>query len=222
VVLHHDIIHNPTTCFHFELQWIGTNARCIEDLIRQWSRLIERHGLKLVEAYVTQISDIRDRNAFQSCFPIRLVVPPPVVTDLDKRILEGTQTMQYFEYALLRQFGYVLDVEAASMYPEHIDVIYSYRRSKCKYSQFVHSSGAGFVQVLGGSQGFVFLTNRMVNPGRVGTTMKTKDYRPGAVADEIRLELHRFCSDKEALTRFYEEELEKLGLPVEEPSPLSI
>lgn len=220
VVLHHDIIHNPTTCFHFELQWIGTTPRCIEDLIRQWSKLIERHGLKLVEAYVTQISDIRDRNAFQSCFPIRLVVPPPVVPDLDKRVPEGTQTAQYFEYALLLQFGYVLDVEAAWMYPEQIEVIYSYRRSPYQYSQFVHHSGAGFVQVLRDAQGFLFLTNRLVGPGRVGP-MKTKD-RPGAIADEIRKELHSLCSDKEALTRFYDEELEKLEHTVEEPPPLSI
>jgi hypothetical protein len=134
---------------------------------------------------------------------------------------EGTQTAQYFEYALLRHFGYVLDVEAASMYPEQIEVIYSYRRSPYKYSQFVHHSGAGFVQVLGGSQGFLFLTNRLVGPGRVGT-MKTKDYRPGAIAEEIRQDLHRFCSDKEALTKFWDDELEKLGHPTEEPPPLSI
>ena len=48
-MLHHDIIHNPATVFHFELQWIGTTARCIEEQLRQWSRLIERYGLKLVE-----------------------------------------------------------------------------------------------------------------------------------------------------------------------------
>ena len=142
--------------------------------------------------------------------------------DLDKRVPEGTQTAQYFEYAILRQLGYVLDVEAASMYPEHIDVIYSYRRSPYQYSQFVHHSGAAFVQILEDAQGFLFLTNRLVGPGRVGPTMKTKDYRPGAVADEIRQDLYKFCSDKEALTRFYNEEQAKLAHPVEEPPPLSI
>jgi hypothetical protein len=145
------------------------------------------------------------------------------LSDLDKRVPEGTQTAQYFEYALLRQFGYVLDVEAASIYPEQIEVNYSYRRSPYEYSQFVHHSGAAFVQVLGGEQGFLFLTNRLVGPGRVvGPTMKTKDYRPGAVADEIRQDLHSFCSNEKALRRFYDEEQGKLGHPVEEPPPLSI
>lgn len=207
--------------FHFELQWIGTTARCIEDLIRQWGRTVDRYGLKLVEAYVTQINDIREWNAFQSCFPLRLAIPPPIVMDLEKRVPEGTQTTQYFEYALLRKFGYVLDVEAAGLYPEQVDVIYSYRRSAYKFSQFVHRSGVGFVQVLGGSRGFVFLTNRLMGPGRM---MKGKDYRPSAIAEQIRLELHQFCCDKKALQRFYDDELQALhiGQAPEEPPPLSI
>ena len=48
-LLHHDIIHNPATAFHFELNWIATSARCLEELIRQWSRSIEKYGLRLVE-----------------------------------------------------------------------------------------------------------------------------------------------------------------------------
>ncbi|KAG6829875.1 hypothetical protein H0H92_003220 [Tricholoma furcatifolium] len=202
VILHHDIIHNPGTVFHFELQWIGTTARCIEDLIRQWSRMVDRYGLKLVEAYVTQISDIRERNAFQSCYPMRFAVPPPIVMDIEKRVPEGTQTTHYFEYALLKKFGWILDVEAASLYPEQIDVVYSYRRSPYKYSQFVHKSGMGFIQMLGGSQGFVFLTNRLMGPGR----MAKKESR-AAIAEEIRIELHNFLSDAQALEDFYEEEI---------------
>ncbi|KAJ7286515.1 hypothetical protein C8J57DRAFT_665587 [Mycena rebaudengoi] len=222
VILHHDIIHNPATVFHFELQWIGTTARCIEDQLRQWNRTIERYGLKLVEAYVTQISDIRERNAFQSCFPLRLAIPPPVVPDLEKRVPVGTHTAHYFEYALLRRFNFIVDIEAADLYPPQVDVIYSYRRSPFKYSQFVHRSGVAFVQVLGGEKGFLFLTNRLMGPGRMGTTLKNKDHRPAAEADKIRDELSQFCSDEMGLQRFYNEELVLLGPAPEEPPPLSI
>jgi len=222
VILHHDIIHNPTTVFHFELQWIGTTARCIEDQLRQWSRTIERYGLRLVEAYVTQISDIRERNAFQSCFPLRLAVPPPTVPDLDRRVPEGTHTTHYFEYALLRRFGFILDIEAADMYSEHVDVVYSYRRSPFKYSQFVHRSGVAFIQVLGGSQGFLFLTNRLMGPGRMGTALKSKEQKSNVTAEEIRRSLDQFCSDAKGLLKFYDEELAVLGTPPEEPPPLSI
>jgi len=221
-ILHHDIILNPTTVFHFELQWIGTTARCIDDQLRQWSRTIERYGLKLVEAYVTQISDVRERNPFQSCFPFRLAVPPPVVPNLEKRVPETTHAVHYFEYALLRRFGFILDIEAADLYPERVDVVYSYRRSSTKYSQFVHRSGVAFVQVLHGTEGFVYLTNRLMWPGRMGTALKSKDYRPAAAAEDIRNQLHEFCSDEKQLTKFYEEELALLGNTPEEPPPLSI
>ncbi|TBU46873.1 hypothetical protein BD309DRAFT_562741 [Dichomitus squalens] len=220
VILHHDIIHNPATCFHFELHWIGTTARCIDDLLRQWSRTIERYGLKLVEAYVDQICDIREKNAFQSCFPIPLAVPPPQLDDVGRHIPDGAQAKHYFEYALLRKWGFVLDIEGADQYPDQVDVDYSYRRSHFRYSQWVHRSGVAFVQVLGGRQGFLFLTNRLMAPGRIGTSLKY--HRPAAVAEDIRVKLHQFCSDKDALTRFYEEELVLLDHALEEPPPLHI
>ncbi|KZT08675.1 uncharacterized protein LAESUDRAFT_48935 [Laetiporus sulphureus 93-53] len=220
VILHHDIIHNPATCFHFELQWLGTTARCIDDLLRQWSRTIERYGLKLVEAYVTQICDIRDRNPFQSCFPISIALPPPIVPDLDKRVADGVQAKFYFEYAMLRKHGFVLDIEAAALYPEQVDVVYSYRRAPFKYSQWVHRSGVAFVQVLGNGQGFLFLTNRLMAPGRIGSALKHQ--RPAAAAEAIRMRLEQFCSNKEALLRFYDNELAQLDHALEEPPPLSI
>ncbi|THH20912.1 hypothetical protein EW146_g569 [Bondarzewia mesenterica] len=225
VILHHDIIHNPATVFHFELHWIGTTARCIEDLIRQWTHKIERYGLKLVEAYVTQISDIASTNPFQSCFPVRLAIPPPIVLDLAKRVPEGTQVARYFEYALLRKFGFVLDIEAEELYPKDVDPVYSYRRAPFTYSQFVHRSGVAFVQVVGGAQGFLFLTNRLMGPGRVGAGSpvgKGKEVRPAAAAEELRIRLQQFCADKKELDKFYDEELALLGHAPEEPPALSI
>ncbi|TFK54688.1 hypothetical protein OE88DRAFT_1653133 [Heliocybe sulcata] len=221
VVLHHDIIHNPATCFHFELHWIGTTARCIEDILRQWSRTIERYGLKLVEAYVGQIADIRDRNAFQSCFPIRLVIPPPFVPGMESRVPEGAQAAYYFEYALLRRFGFVLDIEAAHLYPDQVDVNYSYRRSSFSYSQFIHRSGVAFVQVLPNGRGFLFLTNRLLAPGRMGT-LKSKEQRPAIAAEELRVRLHAFCEDAKQLMQFYDEEQAHLHDAQEEPDPISI
>lgn len=222
MVLHHDIIHNPATCFHFELQWIGTTARCIDEILRQWSRTIERYGLKLVEAYVSQISDIRDRNPFQSCFPLPLALAPPVVPDLEHRVPEGTQTMHYFESALLKKMGFVLDIEAGCAYPDSIDVVYSYRRQPFKYSQWVHRSGVAFVQVLGGADGFLFLTNRLIAPGKIGAALKLQ--KPGTAAEELRQRLQEFFSDRDALRQFYDNELAQLDsvTHMDEPPPLKI
>jgi hypothetical protein len=177
-----------------------------------------------VEAYVSQICDIRDRNAFQSCFPLRLALPPPVVPNLDKRILEGSQAKHYFENALLRRFDFVLDVEEKDLYSEQVDVVYSYRPSPHRYSQYVHRTGVAFVQVLGGADGFLYLTNRLMAPGRMGTSLKSKDYRPAAAATDIIEEMRAFCSDENRLASFYEKELALLGRfsAPEEPPPLSI
>ena len=211
MILHHDIIHNPATVFHFELQWIGTTARCIEDQLKQWNRAIDMYGLRLVEAYVTQISDIRERNAFQSCFPIKFAVPPPIVPDLEKRVLpEGARSAKYFfEYALLQKFGFIVDVEAQDLYPDQVDVFYSYRRSPFHYSQFVHRSGVAFVQVLDGGQGFLFLTNRLMGPGRMGSTAKNMG-RLAMTAEEIRQNMNAFCMDGKLLNAFYDELLASL------------
>jgi DEP domain-containing protein 5 len=219
-MLHHDIIHNASTCFHFELQWIGTTARCIDDTLRQWSRAIEKYGLRLVEGYVTQISDIQDRNPFQSCYPVPLSLEPPTVPDLQSKVNEGTQVFHYFESALLRKLGYVLDIEARSSYSDRVEVVYSYRRSPFKYSQWVHRSGVAFVQVLGGKDGFLFLTNRLLAPGKLGPV--SKQYRSGSAAEEVRRQLQQTCSDVEGLAKFYKEELAGLDTGLEEPPPLHI
>lgn len=224
LLLHHDIIHNPLNVFHFELQWIGTTAKSIEDLLRTLNRHIERYGLKLVEAYVTQISDIRENNPFQSCCPIRLAIAPPVVPDLEKRVPDSTNPAQYFEYALLRKFNFTVDIEAAENYPDTVDVVYSYRRAPYTYSQFVHRSGVAFVQVVGGTQGFLFLTNRLMTPGRLGT-YKNKLKTPAAAADDLCVEMTAFCSDKKRLQAFYDEEVAALPpapIAVDEPPPLTI
>ena len=196
---------------------MGTTARIIDEQVRQWNKAIERYGLRLVEAYVTQISDVRDSNAFQSCFPIPLALPPPIIPNLRERCPEGTQTHMYFEYALLRRFGFILDIEAAELYPDYIDVVYSYRRAPYKHSQFVHRSGVAFVQVIGGEKGFLFLTNRLLAPGRLN--LKS---RPAAAAEDIRVNFHEFCSDRDALKKVYDEEIDHLLPIAEEPEPLSI
>jgi hypothetical protein len=137
--------------------------------------------------------------------------------------MEGKHSVQYFEYALLKAFDFILDVEAANLYPEHVDVVYSYRRSPYEYSQFVHRSGVAFIQVLGGSQGFSFLVNRLMGPGRMGSTLKSKGSQRTTTADDIRLEMTRYCSDKERLQKFYDKllaELPPAPFVAEEPPSL--
>jgi len=133
--------------------------------------------------------------------------------------------VKYFEYALLHKFGFILDVEAADLYPEQVDVVYSYRRAPYKYSQFVHRTGVAFIQVVGGARGFLFLTNRLMGPGRMGSAAKAKTHLPAVTAEHIRIDMAAFCMDKERLQMFYDQQVALLP-PVphaaEEPPPLQI
>jgi hypothetical protein len=214
-LLHHDIIHNASTGFHFELQWIGTSARCIDEMIRSWQGRVDKYGLKLVEAYVDEITSVSKRNPFQSVYPIPLALAPPSMPTPPEQFPDGKPSPCFFENALLvREFGFVLDIEAASHYPRNIDVYYSYRRSPFTHSQYVHRSGIAFVQVVGGSEGYRFLTNRLLQQNR----------KESLSADQLRVELHKFCSDKSKLSQFYDTIISEFTprerLP--EPPPLSI
>jgi hypothetical protein len=144
------------------------------------------------------------------------------VPDLERRIPEGTSSKHYFECALLRKFGFVLDIEAGDIYSDHVDVVYSYRRTAFTYSQWVHRSGAVFVQLLGGSQGFIFLTNRLMAPGRMGASLRGGEQRGGVPADEIMHKMSLVCNDTKFLNRFYDEELAMLIQVPEDPPPLKI
>lgn len=144
--------------------------------------------------------DIRSKNSFQSCFPIRLIVPPPVL----KKVPDNSNfsPVNYIETMILLDFGFVIDVEAQDRYPEQVDVIYMYRRPY-KYTQCVHRSGAAFVQIIGGEEGYRFLTNRLLAPGRLGSSRNINEKAPSQIADSIRERLTEFCSDSIKLMAFY-------------------
>jgi len=214
LILHHDVIQNPGTAFHFEFNWIGTAGRCIDDLLKYWSNTIAPYGLRLVEGYVDPIVDITKKNIFQSCFPIPLAVAPPHIPDIRERLPPGSSSTWYFEYVILRKFGYILDIEAEQSYCGTIDVTYSYRRAPFRQSQFVHQSGRAFVQVMGGVEGFRWMTNRLLAASTafpVGGPDARNEATPHEKAAVLRLDLLAFCSDAERLNRFYEEVI--AGLP---------
>ncbi|KAF8999890.1 hypothetical protein BDZ89DRAFT_1147525 [Hymenopellis radicata] len=158
--------------FHFELQ---------EDQLRQWNTTIERYGLKIVEVHVTQISDIRDRSAF----PVRLAAPPP---SRARPPPAPARRHPHDAYALRGRFGFILDVEASDLYP---DDVYC---STYKYSQFIHRSGVAFIQLRGGTEGFLFL------PWASG-----KEEKRWAV--ELRVDLDALCSNPAMLEDFYRTEV---------------
>ena len=185
-VLHHDLAHNAENGFNFQIHWLGATARLIDELVQTWTRTVERYGLRLVEAPIAQIKDVGQNNPFQAPMPIALALAPPkrsayaallerarhaknasmpddhdyMETWLVRHVLSQctstSHTNPLFEVALLRHFGFVLDQEAKSMYPDDMDFYYSSRPNNFDYTQFVHRSGVAFVQIVGGRDGFLW------------------------------------------------------------------
>ncbi|EIW66543.1 hypothetical protein TREMEDRAFT_35030 [Tremella mesenterica DSM 1558] len=216
-ILHADVIHNARNAFHFELNWLGVTAGLLDELRLKCSAQAERYALRFVEAPVEQIKDVSLKSAYRQPIPIPLALSPPIVPDLHLRLAEhGTgQSSNFFEYSILTQkFGFVLDVESSTRYPDNIEVEYSYRgQVKFEYSQFCHKSGLALVQCLGGEKGFLWCDNRLfiAAPQRrgqegLGIGIKQEEARC------LRMELESFCNDIDGLKKFYEEVLN--GLPL--------
>jgi DEP domain-containing protein 5 len=205
-ILHYDVIQNPATAFHFQLHWVGTSAKFIDDTVQTWSRAVERYGLRLVEAYVDQVTDITKTNVFQSCFPIELAVPPPAIPPQ-----AGVQP-DYFEGCLLRHFDYVLDICSSEHYGSQAEVIYSYRNYPFTFSQYVHKSGLAFAQIIEG-KGFRWLTNRLATIRQMSMHDQPRGLqeRPNQLMDR----LNEFCIDKVKLSAFWDQALANLTAKLE-------
>ena len=199
-------------------------AGLLDELRTKCSAQAERYGLRFVEAPVEQIKDVSLKCAYRTAIPIPLALPPPVVPDLHLRLAEqatGQSAANFFEYAILTQrFGFVLDVEAGSRYPESIEVTYSYRgKAAFEYSQFCHRTGLALVQCVGGKQGFLWCDNRLfiAAPTRGRGGGETYPNAPVPLrmtkqqeAAALRAEFEAFCGDEQALKEFYDEVLPPL------------
>lgn len=113
-----------------------------------------------------------------------------------------------FETALVRAFGFVLDQEAHTRYPPHLEVHSLSRPNTFDYTQYVHRSGVAFVQVVGGRAGYLWLDNRLFNTRThvsrgMGGGVKSKRAPPPDV-DHIRRAFRRMCTNTAELAAFYE------------------
>lgn len=197
-------------------------ASLLDDLKSKISAQAERYGLRFIESPVEQIKDISSKCPYRTAIPIALALAPPIIPDLHLRLAEhGTgNAANFFEYAILTEkFGFVLDVESPSRYPDTVDIEYSYRaQAKFEYSQFVHKSGLALVQCIGGKAGYLWCDNRpfIAAPTRRGAGQSGVggEYPNAPVvpkqtkqeeATSLRRQLEEFCRDVEALKKFYDE-----------------
>lgn len=100
----------------------------------------------------------------------------------------------FYESEILRHLNFYLDIGSDLTFSPEIDPQYSYRRSSTTYSQYIHRSGTLLVSIIGGSDGFACVPNRIFNSHSdqaVGSEM--------AVMDSLK----RLCEDEAALRKLW-------------------
>lgn len=168
VSLHYDRVCNPEACYHFRLEWMSTTEKLIEEAISSWATTSERYGWKLVQAPITEACKIAKANPFRTPTVIVFAIAPPEqepdLSHVDSTAPEPLPTHRYHPYqrALLKRFGFVMDVEAAINHPADIDLRYSYANEGYSYSQYIHKSGTLMAQVdINGR--LLLVANRLAN-----------------------------------------------------------
>lgn len=224
-ILHYDTLHNPQNCYHFQLNWLGCTSQLIQDLLHSWSRQAERCGLKLVEGSVEQaFEDSENENPFETPVPIRLAVQPPPIDLLQSRVEVPDQ---FFEIALVRHLGFVLDVEADSKFEKAqqggVEVKYSYIKTPYPYDQYIHRSGVAFVQIRPRGEGFYWVNNRLFTNHTTTLLTRVKREREFSATtghqwsnsssnatsamthpDTLLRSFQEFCDDAQRLNEFWE------------------
>jgi hypothetical protein len=215
-ILHYDTVHNPKNCYHFHLHWLVCTARLVEDMLQSWGRIADKFGLKLIEAPIEQTQeDAGHGNPFQSPIEIKLAISPPVIdrsklTNASIKIPEA-----YFEVELLKHFHFILDIESDDRFPGE-GVMYSFSRPRYAHTQYVHRSGAAFVQIRMPEKRLFWINNRLLSSrhpitGKSASMASFGNTWSAVNPDTLRRQLEAFCSSSTTeLSKFWSETANKL------------
>ncbi|KAI9883646.1 MAG: hypothetical protein M1823_004593 [Watsoniomyces obsoletus] len=241
VSLSYDRLHNPDNCYHIRLDWMNVTGKLIEDAVVSWATMVNKYGLKLVEVPIREASAVNEVNPLRAPYLVRLAQAPPsgaeVVFDGESLGPHTKTDPQFYQKAILRRFGYVLDMEAAKNFPSNVEVVYSWGKPDYRYTQYIHRSGLVLAQITDTGD-FLLLANRLYTPmdkieedrrGMISPLVRAHDSTERLTPEDIKDKLEQFCGDAEGLKRFYDtketgpvanlgESIPSFGLPPASPS----
>ena len=170
--LHYDRLYHPDNCYHLRIDWMNVTAKLIDDTIVNWATVVEKFGLRLVEVPIQEASCIAELQPLRSPYLVRLARTPPVEHQqmlFDAESLRPRTKMDphFYHKAIMKRFGFVLDMEAAKSFPADVEVIYSWGKPSYRYSQYIHRSGLLLAQITDEGN-FFLLPNRRYNDRSAG------------------------------------------------------
>ncbi|KNE70203.1 hypothetical protein AMAG_20256 [Allomyces macrogynus ATCC 38327] len=167
-VMHMDTTHHARHCYSVQIHWLNSTTWLLAELFREWARQAERSALKMVQAPIDQVKLASDEAAFHTHTVVHLAVPPPPIADADV----ASVVPLFYETALVKMFGFVLDLEADSKFPKGA-VSLSCARRPIEYSQYIHRSGTVYVLVRPAAMGLLWIPNPVYQTTAAPSTRST-------------------------------------------------
>ncbi|KAK6457830.1 vacuolar membrane-associated protein IML1 [Scheffersomyces xylosifermentans] len=209
ITVHYDRVHNPEHCYHIRLQWLSTTTKFIDETISGWSRLCERHGLKLVETPWKELCTIPQINPFHSFVEIKLKVNPLIDEEfVDLRILRTNKF--YYHLYFLKKADFLLDNRSSIFFSrDNIEISYSWGKPTFQYAQYIHKSGTYIIELR--DNGDFFLAPNNIHITRVNTTLTAiPDFDTGIKtynldSQKVMLNFRSACQNTEYLRELFRE-----------------
>lgn len=208
--VHYDKVHNPEHCYHIRLQWLNTTARLIDDTITNWSRLCERHGLKLVELPWKEIRTFPKVAPLHSFVDLQLAINPWNDPEFNiDHVLKNNKF--YYHVYLLKKCDFFLDNRSALFFrKENVEITYSWGDPSFKYAQYVHKTGSYIVELR--DNGDLFLAPNNIHLARLNailSVMPDSDAIKHQTLDaqKVMLTFRATCTNSEILRSVFREAL---------------
>lgn len=172
--LHYDRLHHPDNCYHLRIDWMNVTAKLIEDAIVTWATTVEKYGLRLVEVPIREVSSIAETHPLRSPYGVKLAKAPPASQpqyffDAESLAPRTKPDPLFYHKAIMKRFGFVLDIEAATNFPANVEVTYSWGKPDYRYNQYIHRSGLLLAQITDAGD-FLLLANRLYNNRSAGSS----------------------------------------------------
>lgn len=202
--IHIDTVHHPQSAFHFEINWLGATAYCIDEYVKSLARNIERFGLRMVESPVLSplgMSIFRSKSRSHLMLKPEITIQSPLRENakLSFATLPAGRSgieVDSMIFRFLEHLDYLLDTEADNRMPQNVVLRYSYRRGKVTNTVFMHSSGLAIVQVLENAQGLVWSPNRLF-------ASRASKSASNSSPEHLFKVLSAFCNDSSRLADFW-------------------
>ncbi|KAI5953349.1 IML1 [Candida jiufengensis] len=208
ITVHFDRVHNPEHCYHIRIQWLNTTNKFVEDTITAWSRLCQRHGLKLVETPWKELCAIPKLSPFHSFVEVKLCFNPWIDPEFDDFKIIASNKYYYHLY-FLKKLDFLLDNRATSFFSkDNIDITYSWGKPSFQYAQFIHKTGFYIVELR--DNGDFFLAPNNMHVTRVNSSISpvAGDYETNTRAlhldsQKIMLNFRAACQNEEFLREVF-------------------